>query len=127
MVTRNRSSEPVRYSLESAAERTDKWWYLPAVAGVSAALLTLLAYLTATPVWVLETIAVLVLIPATILAVPAVAFDILNEYDGEVAPPGVVLYPAAILVALVVGTIPLVAVVALYLVTWVWRGRNGDE
>lgn len=106
-------------SAESLAATTEKWWYLPALSGVSATVLHLGYTFTSTPEWALETFVVMMLLPTTILAVPAIVFDILNKYDDTV-PPGLFVYPPAFMIAAFLGTIPLVAVTVSYLAMWVW-------
>ncbi|WP_162989832.1 hypothetical protein [Natronorubrum halophilum] len=120
MAAQTNLSVGVLNSVESIAAWTDRWWYLPALSGVSAAVLIFLVYFTATPEWALETVAVLSVLPATVLAGPAIVFDILNKYD-DTLPPGLFIYPPALLVAMIVGMIPLITVVTVYLITWVIR------
>ncbi|MWV64088.1 hypothetical protein GRS48_04505 [Halorubrum sp. JWXQ-INN 858] len=119
MILENDSSGPILRSLESIAARTDKWWYLPMLSGVSALFLSAVVFFTNTSAWALETFVVLFFLPTTVLAGPAVVFDILNKHTGSL-PPGLFFYPPAFLIALFVGTFPLVTVVAVYLLLWVW-------
>ncbi|USZ71990.1 hypothetical protein [Natronosalvus halobius] len=125
MVSQIDSSGTDLHSLETFAAKTDKWWYLPALSGGSAALITFLAYFTATPVWALETFSVLFLFPATIFAIPAIAFDILNKYDDGL-PPGLFFYPPLLLIAMIIGTFPHISVVSVYFVRWVWFESDSD-
>ena len=126
MVSENYSSGPVLQTLESIAARTDKWWYLPTLSGVSALFLSGATFFTSAPEWALETFVVLFILPTTVLAVPAVVFDVLNKYE-DVPPPGLFLYPPAFVISLFIGTFPLITVVVVYFFIWVWPNRNNSS
>ncbi|WP_143825036.1 hypothetical protein [Natrinema ejinorense] len=113
----------IRRSFESIATYTDKWWYLPALSGMSWLFLVGLAFLTSTPVWALETFSILIIFPTTVLAIPAIIFDILNKCGGD-TPPGLFLYSPALLGALFIGSTAVITVIVIYLIIWVWPGKT---
>lgn len=108
--------------IENIAARSNRWWYLPVFCGLIAVYVEFAFRTGSAPVWFLETIVGFVLLPATILAAPAIAFDITNKYD-ETPPPGLFLYPLALLSSWLFGTFVIYLSVGLYLFFWVWPGR----
>lgn len=113
----------IRRTFESIAPYTDKWWYLPALSGMSWLFLVGLAFFTSTPVWTLEIFIVLIILPTTVLAIPAITFDILNKC-GDDTPPGLFLYSPALLGALFIGSTAVITVIVIYLIMWVWPGNT---
>jgi hypothetical protein len=90
--------------------------------GVTTVFIDLSIWTGTAPIWFVQTALTFVLLPATILAAPAIAFDITNKYDA-VPPPGLFLYPLALLSSWLFGTFVIYLSVGLYLFFWVWPGR----
>lgn len=118
------SPGPVVRSLGAVASRTDKWWYLPVLAGASSLLLTLVTPLT-TPQAddAILVFAFLAVLPTTLLSIPAIIFDILNKFE-ETPPPGIFLYPLGLIMALFTSTMFIIPTVSIYILIWVWPGKN---
>ncbi|WP_136689129.1 hypothetical protein [Halorhabdus amylolytica] len=99
------------------SETTNKWWYFPTLCGFSNIVILLMVYFPIAPGWISETFTVLVVLPSTLLAIPAIIFDILNKYKGGL-PPGLFIYPPALLIGLFTNNIIIVLSILLYAIIW---------
>ncbi|MFA9427172.1 hypothetical protein [Natronorubrum sp. A-ect3] len=124
MGSENYSPGPIVQSLAPIASRTNKWWYLPVLAGASSLFLTLVTLLT-TPQAdeAIQAFAVLAVLPTTLLSIPAIIFDILNKFGGTL-PPGIFLYPLGLVMSLFTNTMFVIPVTITYFLIWVWPAKK---